>query len=831
MKHKIQKRIIGVLSVVLLLAGVVYAAKGYQEDSDFHPFSTNRELRNDQLLLPDEGESAKSEQEKDSDDSFWKDDQESDDSKDSGNDSGYLFQQTVQQTPDEQPGNTALEENVTPADQEQSENTALPTTDVILDIKNNAGDSSNNVDIILPGGIRPSGDSKSDSDQTGNKGNHSSDNSSTTPGKGQGTSDSDKNNGGNHNTTPSTPDNPSIPDTPSTPDTPSKPNYADTAKDPENTKGAPSDILWDSELNPVSPETPEPDGVYVQLYIQQSFSSNAMYAGQSISEKTAYCSLDTYILELDKDDPFFGSKKVYYWGEESYGKDNLFYISGISFDGGETYVTQFPMTIPKDIESGMMKIRIQYRYDKEEDWTEMIVDYEPSATRVYVLAQALEEENQTIDSSMIINSSDTAPSEGSTVNLYQYQMQLLGDNGEQLLELFPGWTEYGERVPFLYTVTSGRHVLEPEALVDYDTDTYNVQYRTYELEGDGTFAQPDPANLWAEYGSLQTLVDYNSEDVPEGREVAEIEIPDGVQAVDFDGNVPRMITDRLDLPDTVVYINSTGTALTVEKGYYVAEKNPNYSSDAGLLYNKEKTAILGVPSGLTTLTIPENVTSVTLPENNSIETVVLQGDSGIYEGLDYDMLADGTKFVLDKESLLDFVKEERNILTERNFCVATSDLPTLTFTVQDGLLLTESGCVYAVLSHGERGLYLSDQVTEIESNALSAHEDITAIVLPQNGNVVNVDEKLFENSTLDRIFCYSRKQYNAMMKQVPADVTVSLLEQTENGFVYFQDDSGVVLTQAPTTLTEFNGDELGSDIQITAIGDSVVINYSCNSSG
>ena len=475
MKQKLQKRIAEVLAVVLLVAGVVYAAKGYQEDNGFRPFSTNRELRNDQLLLPDDGNSVKTEQEQGSDDSFWKDDQAEQDFQDAGKDSGYLFQQTVQQTPDEQPGNAALGENVTPADNEQNGNTALPTTDVVLDVKNNTGDTSK-VDVILPGGVRPSG-SSSDSNQTGNKGNHSSNNSGTTPGKGQGTSDSDKNTGGN--TTPSKPDSPSTPDTPGTPDKPSKPNYADTAKDPEDTKGAPSDILWESELNPISPETPEPDGVYVHLYIQQSFSSGVMYAGQSISEKMAYCALDTYILELDKEDPFFGTKKVYYWGEESYGKDKLFYISGISFDGGETYETEFPMTIPKDIESGQMKIRIQYRYDTEKDWTEMIVDYEPSATRVYVLAQALEEENQTIESSMIINSADTAPAEGSTVKLYQYQTQMLADNGEQLLELFPGWTEYGERVPFLYEVTSGRHVLEPEDPVNYDTDTYNVQYRTY----------------------------------------------------------------------------------------------------------------------------------------------------------------------------------------------------------------------------------------------------------------------------------------------------------------------------------------------------------------
>ena len=158
MKQKLQKRIAEVLAVVLLVAGVVYAAKGYQEDNGFRPFSTNRELRNDQLLLPDDGNSVKTEQEQGSDDSFWKDDQAEQDFQDAGKDSGYLFQQTVQQTPDEQPGNAALGENVTPADNEQNGNTALPTTDVVLDVKNNTGDTSK-VDVILPGGVRPSGSS------------------------------------------------------------------------------------------------------------------------------------------------------------------------------------------------------------------------------------------------------------------------------------------------------------------------------------------------------------------------------------------------------------------------------------------------------------------------------------------------------------------------------------------------------------------------------------------------------------------------------------------------------------------------------------------------
>lgn len=819
MKRKIQKRILGVLAVVLLLAGVVYAAKGYQEDSGFHPFSTNRELRNDQLLLPDEGDSAKSEQETDSDDSFWKDDQAEDDSKDSGADSGYLFQQTAQ-TPDEQPGNAALEENVTPADDAQGGDTAVPTTDVILDVRTNPGDAGD-AGVVIPGTARPGSD-KSDSSQNGTKSDSSSDkNDSTTPGKGQGTSDSDKNTGGNTNnngnTTPSTPDNdkPSTPDTPNTPDTPSKPNYADTAKDPENTKGAPGDILWDSELNPISPDAPEPDGIFVQLFIQQA-SSGTMYAGQTVSEKTVYCALDTYILELDQDDPFFGTQKIYYWGEDNYGKDKLFYISGVSFDGGETYETAFPMTIPKDIEYGQMKVRVQYRYDTEKDWTEMTVDYEPSATRVYVLSQALEEEHQTIDAETVLNDGKTAPSEGSTVNLYDYQTQLLTDTGEQLLQLFPGWTENGERVPFLYTVTSGRHILEPEELVDYDTDTYDVEYRSYELQDDGTFVQPDPTNWWATRCSLQTLVNYNSS---EAREAHELAIPDGVQAVDFDGTVPRMMTDWLELPDSVVYVNSAGTALTVAKGYRVGEDNQNYSSEEGLLYNKEKTAILGVPSDMETLTIPENVTSVTLPENNSIETIILEGNSESYEGLDYDLLADGTKFVLDRESFGDFLTTKRSLLTERNFRVAVSDRPELTFVVHDGFLLTENGCVYTILNQVENSLYLCDHVTGIDRDALEEHESVMNIVLPQNGSLVEVDSELFEKSNVDHVFCYSKQQYDAVKKQATEDVTVSLLMQTKDGFTYFLDGDGAVLTQAPADLTEFNGDELGADLPITAIGD------------
>ena len=78
---------------------------------------------------------------------------------------------------------------------------------------------------------------------------------------------------------------------------------------------------------------------------------------------------------------------------------------------------------------------------------------------------------------------------------------------------------------------------------------------------------------------------------------------------------------------------------------------------------------------------------------------------------------------------------------------------------------------------------------------------------------------MFENSSIDHVLCYSKTQYDAVKKQATEGVTVSLLAKTDNGFTYFMDDDGVVLTQAPATLTEFKGDELGADLTITAIGD------------
>ena len=106
----------------------------------------------------------------------------------------------------------------------------------------------------------------------------------------------------------------------------------------------------------------------------------------------------------------------------------------------------------------------------------------PKEARLYVLSEQLNQQNQTIDSSKVLNSvftSDKFPSVGSRINLFYYQKALLRKSMEttdKLEKLFPGWLENDQIVPFSYPVSSSRHVLEPASLVDYDSSLYDVRW-------------------------------------------------------------------------------------------------------------------------------------------------------------------------------------------------------------------------------------------------------------------------------------------------------------------------------------------------------------------
>ena len=125
-----------------------------------------------------------------------------------------------------------------------------------------------------------------------------------------------------------------------------------------------------------------------------------------------------------------------------------------------------------------MLIKTEYRYTSTGEWESMDVEYALKNSRLYVLSNSLNESDEQIDMANVLNVSDYNYSSEKTISLYRYQSGLLGTEGTRLNALFPGWMERGELVDWNYTVTSGRHILEPAELVELP-EGYSVQSKIW----------------------------------------------------------------------------------------------------------------------------------------------------------------------------------------------------------------------------------------------------------------------------------------------------------------------------------------------------------------
>lgn len=191
------------------------------------------------------------------------------------------------------------------------------------------------------------------------------------------------------------------------------------------------------------------------------------------------------------------------------------------------------------------------------------------------------------------------PSIGSTVDLYNYQTWYLTTDEQD--KLFPGWTEDGEKVSWMYEVTSGRHILEPIDFVDLD-EAYTVKGSYWWIKPDGT-VDADLTDMNAHYCLMQTLTDVSDEAVDARSVVRTLEVPEYVQIVDMEETIT---VDTLKIPDTVIYVN-TEKNINVLDAYDIDEDNPVYASEDGLLYTKDETEIIGIPQRVDTVDINENI--------------------------------------------------------------------------------------------------------------------------------------------------------------------------------------------------------------------------------
>lgn len=602
--------------------------------------------------------------------------------------------------------------------------------------------------------------------------------------------------------------------TPSKPDTPSdggtvtdgdlNKNYSSSAKDPDGSKTYPDGFFVPSDnfnenIVPAKPD--EDDGSNTSVVIQKPpFDGKTyLYYGQTVTDLIVYNALETYVQGADN--------RQYIWDADDYGV--YIKIDAVSFDGGKTWISSFPVNIPLSASDGTMKIKASYRLSKKSKWISTEVSYALEEMRVLILSERLKAENQTITSDMLLNQDLYLQHVkiNEKINLLRYQYDLLGDG--RLTSLFPGFTENGKLLPWFYYPTAGRHILEPADRVSLSAE-YNVSITCRWMSDD--FEEGFQYNNLC---YLQTLIGYTGN-------TSTLSVPMYVQAVDF---ADFQTVDTLKIPETVLFVNTADGLLSVENAYSVDENNPVYCSVQGVLLNKGRTKILGVPQNISELVVPEKITDVSISKINNLQRIIIQtNDVAKIPEIDFKNIKSSCTIVVSDDIWLDFMTAYRRNIEDYGLYVSAASSPDKGYTVKSGMIVSRENSLHDILSVSGDTLTLPDAVSSIENGVLQNYTDITKIILPKNGQVVSFEKGSLENTGVTSIFCYSEEQYAAAREAADETIEVMLLAVSKEGYVYYIEEGfweeRRVLVSVPSDTVEFDGkvtDQNGYDVYITEI--------------
>ena len=813
-KNRFGRAAVSLAVAAVAMGGVALGVSAYNSGSSFDPTGADRELNINHVVFPGEEKTTGQSEDGSDNSELWEKDRRAQEQTRPQNNSSaeYLFENRQTVDPDS-PEHAAL--NGQDAQDNTSGGDGVGSARTVYDLTDDAGSA----DVILSQGDG-TGRGTGATGGTGTGNGSVSPTPTARPGSNTGANGSGSDSG---TTTPTA--KPSVPDVP---------EQEVPIKDPEINNGTGGDgPFYEKPYDPsYAPEDPDKADTTVTVMVSIPFDASAdyLYKGQQIRAIDLFHALVVNVT-IRKNDDF--AVDSYYMTDEHYNK--LFRITGVSFDGGETVRTAFPMTILDDLPDNHLIIYYDYRVKETDSWQSGTEDsgvkgysYLTKDARLYVLSQKLpNEESFTINKSWILNtesvdSSARYPAEGDIINLYQYQGKLLSgnlDENKHLTKLFLGWTKDDELQPFIYTAQSGRQILEPSDLVDFDTSKYQVELKNYWID--------DAYHVGIQYSNyvqLQTLTyykgcdDYNND----GYYLKDLKVPEAVQAVDFSYNISLNV-DSIELPASTFYVNTEGlksgvfdtqSGLQVNQSYTVAEDNPRYTAKDGILYNKDETEMLGVPVKLEELTIPEAVTSVTLPYNTALKTVELKADS-VEElpDVNYERLSKGACIEVPGDFLEDFLLSQADTLSQDDLYVASDGAPNVRYKVVGDFAVTDGGVVYRVLDTTSSWITLPSIVEELDEGSLSLAKNVTTLVMPRENDVIFGTDCFKDHGSLSVILCYTEEQYDAATAAVKAagaegEITVVLgTIHTVGEYVYTIDNDGsVMLLEAPKSgLTEFDG--------------------------
>lgn len=767
-QKRIRKVVITAAAVTGLTGGTVAFAAAYQAGHQYTPSGSAKELQANQVVFP--GDEEKNNRTDDSGDNseLWEKDQQSDHSERPQTDknSAYLFENGLLSNADA--GSLSFADN--------GDNTPLVPdgtgSGTIYDVN---GDGTGG-DLIIGG-------------------------NGTNGGTGQNNSNTNKtDNGKKEDPTPSP---------------------ADGIKDPEPTKN--NDEIPGVSSRPYTEDNIKNTGVKSVSIYDNLNSAYRLYKGQSVTGKELYYALNTYVVGNDG--------VAYTWGEDAYNE--YVRVDGVSFDGGKTFVTQFPVTIPDNVDEGSMVIRVSYRLStKSKKWTSQDVAYAPADSRIFVLSEKRAEDSDTIENILNLDSVNQCLDLGEKMNLYRWLNELVSKDDpygySELTELFPGWTENGQLVPWLYPATSGRHILEPGEKVALDS---RFHARVKQYWADQNYRVRDDASSYLFY--LQALTGYDEIISTQPDYTQLLEVPKYIQAIDIDGWPYPVTTNTIQVPDTVVYINGMCLGLQVNRAWKVDSNNEYYMADeAGMLYSKDQTELIGIPYYVTSLEIPDTLKRVEISYNNQISLLKLKADSvDEIPEITYQSLKN-CRIVVTDEILDEFLEQNYQTLSSST-TVALSEDSDETFALKNQLIVSNYGKLRKALK-GAALLKLPETITTIGEGAFSDAAGMTTLVLSDTLTDLTFEENCFAGSDIAHILCATEEQYDLVLAQKDKfgkEISVEYTRKSLEGYSYSQATmngvTSTVLLDAPEDVKSFDGtltEPDGTKLTVTSIGSSAFEN-------
>ncbi|MDY5922542.1 MAG: leucine-rich repeat domain-containing protein [Oscillospiraceae bacterium] len=779
-------------------AGSVWLALAYQAGGGFTPGTDAPAMQNNQLLFPENSTAASENSDQPGEkDSFWQQDEAGKNQVGQGENGGYLFDR-VQQTDGTYTVNTAQGA------------AGAGGADIVYDIVNGG-----KADAVISGSA------------------------------GQGTGGTANGSGSGSTGSGSVPvPTPAPTPAPETPDAPPPGSYDPEPAEKQPTSGGGLQVLPYSEK--AAAQYTQPPTVSVQ---DRGFGACAfLYGGQTITEKTVFSALNAEVI-FDKQ-----SGVIYYWTFEDLGENGYIKIDDISFDNGETWLSQaegkaiFPAVIPKQLPSKQLQIKVSYRLKKTDGWTRYTANGSDSIccaisdSRVFVLNKRLEAQDISLENSWILNADeeDQYPDVGGTLLLYRWQKDILKgyapNESGKLDKLFPGWEENGQPVGWNYVVsTPGRHILQPAEPVQIDTEQYTVEIKQFTLTdgqtaaGQTTYAQPRAASYSV---ALQTLTGASA------RADAEVcQIPENVQAVQINTPGEGLTAQTITIPRSVVVIDedsmlSESGKLQAQNAFVVDPENPCYDTDpSGILTNKAQTAYLGIPLSSKELSVPQQVERVLFTEDNQLEKITLQGEQELPALQGAESLQQCRLETETPQQMLQLAHDYTAELAENGNRVDHAQ--------------NQQGTGYRVnlygLTEGEKDEQLfrafasgisytiPEGITKIAAGAFSDEScsAVETLVLSPGAGKIELQGDSFAGSKIKNILCANEEQAAAMKQQLKSlglQNTVQALEaqNSAEGYWYQKVNGTVTLLSAPKDIVFFDGTITlsdGTSLQLNAIGD------------